>query len=411
MNFDSDESDEDEDGFIISDEEDLEDSDNLDALEKGILPVNIRAFYSLCLVGAGGQDFVALSYLEKVLASDELELFKRRADEAPTTEWTLFQTQFNLPLNKTSLLALIVDIVKTKTFSQREKLCDLLKTHLDTLDNKHGLDQIMSANEELLREHAMRILFAAEKYRLERTEIDLESIIESNKKDSESLRKVVSNGLSTLNTVIRFQHVLWRPNRGFDWSLPTASLETLEILSRAMCLLSHVISTIHDQGYEDIIEASLLKSKSIVAIICDVGNHDTVYTGDQDKVLESLKSFPLPCDWQSTFQTSLSILSYNLCVGCCVSSFSGWTQEEFNLDQLHSRGDSNVFGLDMEGPYVAGFISQEAANSLSRQWEYIHQLIPHLEPLRYDASLHQRKDKDWYQVRACRFFCFSIWYT
>lgn len=410
LNFDSDDSDVDEDGYIISDEEDLENSDNLDALEKGILPVNIRAFYSLCLVGAGGHDFVAMSYLEKVVASDELELLKRRTDDdTPSTEWTLFQTQFNLPLNKTSLLALVVDIVKHKTFSQREKLRGMLKIHLDALDNKHGLDQIMSANEETLREHAMKILFACYRSRLESAEIDLESMIESNKNDSDSLRKVIGDGLSALNTIIRFQHVLWRPNRGSDWSLPAASLETLDILSRAMCLLSHVISSIQDVGYEDIIKATSLKSKSIVAIICDVGNHDTVYTGDQDKVLESLKSFPLPCDWQSTFQKSLSVLSYNLCVGCCVSAFSGWHNEEFNLDQLHSQGDSNIFGLDMEGPYVAGFISQEATTSLSRQWECIHQLIPHLEPIRYDASLHQRKDKDWYQVRSshCPLLIFS----
>lgn len=83
---------------------------------------------------------------------------------------------------------------------------------------------------------------------------------------------------------------------------------------------------------------------------------------------------------------------------CCVSSFSGWSNDEFNLDLLHSRDDSNIFGLNMEGSCVAGFLSGNAEISISRQWDHIHQILPDLEALRYQAQLNQRKDKEWYKT-------------
>lgn len=153
------------------------------------------------------------------------------------------------------------------------------------------------------------------------------------------------------------------------------------------------------ESYNDMIKTTIFKSKSIVTLLLGdtVVNNETLDAGARDKVSDCWETFPLPCDWQSALQKSISILAYNLCVGCCVSTFSGWTADEFNLDELHTRDDSNVFGLNMEGAYVAGFLSKDAEDSLSTQWEYIRQILPRLEPLRYEAQLNQRKDKEWYQ--------------
>lgn len=162
-----------------------------------------------------------------------------------------------------------------------------------------------------------------------------------------------------------------------------------------MSLLSHIVTTAEAESYTDIIKVTLSKSQSIVTLICDSGSYDNEEAEDQ--VSKSWKSFPLPCDWQSSFQKDLSLLAYNLCVGCCVSSFSGWTSQEFNLDQLHTRDDdSNVFGLNMEGAHVAGFLSNDVITSLSRQWEHVHRILPNLD-LRFEAALKQRRDKNWYQ--------------
>lgn len=166
-----------------------------------------------------------MSYLEKCMKSDELGLIENENSESSNDAWALFQSQFNLPLNKTSLLSLVVDIMKNKTTTQRQKLREMLKLHLRSLDSKHGLDQIMSSTDKLIKANTMKILFASLKMLLERAEINLESLIESNKSDSDGLHQVVDDALLALSTVIRFQHILWRPNRGSDWSLPKTTRE------------------------------------------------------------------------------------------------------------------------------------------------------------------------------------------
>eukprot|EP00804_Cyclotella_cryptica_P030618 CCRYP_015660-RB/>CCRYP_015660-RB protein AED:0.34 eAED:0.34 QI:350/1/1/1/0.8/0.66/6/1929/1583 len=396
-NLTSDESDDEE--VFISDDEDLKQPAYLKALQKGVLPVNIRVLYALCLVGAGGQDFLALSYLERVMMTDELELFQTGADIGfqHDVPWMLFQTQFSLPLNKTSLLALVADMVKSKarvSFWAR-RVFSLLKSHLKAIDVKYGLDQLMSSNDELLRTNVLKILFAGTKMLIESAELDLEALVESGKNDSEKLRRVVGDGISALNIVIRFQHVLWCPIIGTDCSLPPASLETLDILAGAMSLLSHALCAVQDESHQDIIKDTISKSRSIISLMTE--RQEILKAGTDDLVSESWTSFPLPCDWQSTLQKNISLMSFNLCVGCCVSSFSGWTHEEFNLDQLQSRDNINVFGLNLDGSCVAGFLSADVASSLSRQWEYIHQLLPKLDPLRFDMQLSQRMDTEWHQ--------------
>lgn len=155
------------------------------------------------------------------------------------------------------------------------------------------------------------------------------------------------------------------------------------------------MTTAKAENFTDIMKVTLSKSQSIVTLICDSGSYDNEEAEGQ--VSESWKSFPLPCDWQSSFQKDLSLLAYNLCVGCCVSSFSGWTSQEFNLDQLHTRDDdSNMFGLNMEGAHVAGFLSNDVISSLSRQWEHVHRILPSLD-LRYEAAFKLRKEQEWYK--------------
>ena len=243
LNFESDESDTDDPDSFISDDEDLEESEHLKALQNGILPVNVRALYSLCLVGAGGQDFLAMSYLKKVMSAKALKLLESEAGERAADEWMHFQTQFNLQMNKTSLLALVTDIAKQKSVGLRRQLQQLLKLHLDALDSKHGLDQIVSSNNPTLRTNALKILLCNAKMLIENAELDLESLIQSNKSDLDGFRKVVGDGISVLNTVIRFAHVLWRPNRGSDWSLPFKSLEVSR--SKSTSQIQYTIFTAH----------------------------------------------------------------------------------------------------------------------------------------------------------------------
>lgn len=184
-----------------------------------------------------------MSYIEKVMTSDELGLVDSDVSK-DSSKWELFRTQFNLGLNKTSFLALVVDSVKTKTIAQSHKLEEMLKLHLGTLDKKYGLDQIVSSTDKRLKADALKILFASLNMMIESAEVDLESLTESNKSDPEGLEKVVHRAIAVLNTIIRFQHVFWRPNRGTDSSLPPASLEvshTRVVKLYPSCLALHIV--------------------------------------------------------------------------------------------------------------------------------------------------------------------------
>lgn len=162
-----------------------------------------------------------------------------------------------------------------------------------------------------------------------------------------------------------------------------------------MSLLSQALCAFQDESHHDIVKDTISKSYSIISLMIE--RQEILKAATDDLASESWTSFPLPCDWQSTLQKNISLMSYNLCVGCCVSAFSGWTPEEFNLDQLQSRDNINVFGLNLDGTCVAGYLSSDVASSLSRQWECIHKLLPNLDPLRFDMQLSQRMDKEWHQ--------------
>ncbi len=112
--------------------------------------------------------------------------------------------------------------------------------------------------------------------------------------------------------------------------------------------------------------------------------------------VESWRTFPLPFNWQSSFHEKVSLRTFNLCVACCVSAFSGWGPSEFNLDQLR-KGDGNMFGVTLDGSTVAGFLPNNLASSVAEQWEYIAHVLPDLETLPFQIHLEERKKSDWYQ--------------
>ena len=101
------------------------------------------------------------------------------------------------------------------------------------------------------------------------------------------------------------------------------------------------------------------------------------------------RTFPLPFNWQSSFYEKVSLRTFNLCVACCVSAFSGWEPSEFNLDQLRSS-DGNMFGVTLEGPTVAGFLPSSVVSLIAEQWEYVSSILPDLEELPFALLLKER---------------------
>lgn len=106
--------------------------------------------------------------------------------------------------------------------------------------------------------------------------------------------------------------------------------------------------------------------------------------------------FPIQSDWQNETQQNVSKRVFNLAIGCCVSNFSGWENDEFNLD-LIKRGSSNRdFCVDIHGERVTGYLPPTVEAELADQWKKLGILLPELPNFDFDAKLVTAKSSSWY---------------
>lgn len=219
----------------------------MQSLKTGRLPVDIRAMHAVCLLGAGGQDFVALNYVDKLLLSNEIDLFNNDNSNRDASividdlRWAAFSKQFNAPVNKSSMLACIADIVKDngKDQSRSNRVLRMFRKHLMQIDSNQGrnkgLDDALASSNELNRDHILRILLTALKLMVDCAKADLAILSdEPSKEDIKIIEKAVSDSVYTLEMMLRFQ--LWNPSYS-DWSLPQTSMDV-----SITCLINLFIS-------------------------------------------------------------------------------------------------------------------------------------------------------------------------
>lgn len=125
----------------------------------------------------------------------------------------------------------------------------------------------------------------------------------------------------------------------------------VSILSGALSILVQAASFSEDKRETDFVRIGSTKARHLISIICHGDSAPSKQSKDTN--FELLRSFPLPCLWQTSLHVKISLRTYNLCVACCVSAFSGWEPSEFNLDNLR-HNDVNFFGVTLEGQWVAG---------------------------------------------------------
>lgn len=193
-----------------------------------MLPIDIRAMHAVCLLGNGGQDYVALNHVDQVVSSDEMDLFSK--DDVNRDASMAFSKYFTAPTNKSFLLACIADIVADNTKDQTRSLrvLGIFRKHLAGIDSNQGknkgLDDVLSTDsKELDRVQTKRILLTALKLMIHCAKEDLAVLdgqSSSSKEDVKTVEKAVSDSIYTLETMMRFQ--LWKPSFS-DWSLPQAS--------------------------------------------------------------------------------------------------------------------------------------------------------------------------------------------
>jgi len=412
INFDV-EGSEDEDDNILSDDEELEDSNStsglLHLLRSGMLPTQLKAMFALCLLGMGGQDHVALNCLEKAIHSTELESWSEEnstfTKKYPSDErrWIIFQESLIAPVNKLSLLASVADMIQNdvKNDFWIPRLLDIFRHFLKDLDKNHGVDKILSGRCEVTRNNAVKLLYAVTELIISNAKSDLISSIETGIDEDKVAQQVVTDIVYAFKIIVRFEEVFWNPNES-DWSLPNSSMKTLKLLSSALSALVQASSSGIANNLVQSIKNAFANSCHVMSIICraDSDTLDGLFgwtSSNEEYASEIWESFPLVSEWQLPFHKHISLKTFNLCVASCVSSFSGWEPNEFHLDSLRSRDNGNIFGISISGPSVAGFLSSYITDEIGSQWRMVNSILQNLESVEYERNLSRRMNAEWYQ--------------
>lgn len=115
------------------------------------------------------------------------------------------------------------------------------------------------------------------------------------------------------------------------------------------------------------------------------------------KCLMSSLSFPIDASWQPNEYRTLSIRAYNLSVGCNVSLFSGWENEEFTLKLLRRRYGHRHFGVHIRERRIAGCLPSVVEEELVQQWNKLGELEPAFPVLNVAEKLSHVKQLEWYR--------------
>lgn len=205
-------------------------------LKLGILPLDIKALHSVCLLGVGGQDYVALTSFEQVIMSGEMTLFNDD-DAHPDAssigndpQWLTFSKFFKAPVNKSFLLASVAATVteKSSDYLRSKRVLDIFMKLLRAVDNNqennNGLDEVLTKSSGLDRVHIVSFLLASLKLMVNCAKVDLAALNGSGPEESRLAEVAANDSIYVLQTLLRFQSTFWNP-RYSDWSLPETSSE------------------------------------------------------------------------------------------------------------------------------------------------------------------------------------------
>lgn len=142
----------------------------------------------------------------------------------------------------------------------------------------------------------------------------------------------------------------------------------------------------------------LSRMRTAVCWFCQttIPNHNDAYSSQSNGSTESWRYFPISSEWQTEELKTLSRRSYNLCVSCNVSAFSGWEKEEFDLKLMRRKQGQSFFGINIKGTQVAGYLDRHLESELSSQWKKVQSLLPMLAYIDFDNSVANVKQAAWY---------------
>ena len=122
-----------------------------------------------------------------------------------------------------------------------------------------------------------------------------------------------------------------------------------------------------------------------------------------EKLLPGWTELPISSDWQTTDERERSISAYNLVVSCCVTSFSGFEVEEFNLNLLkRNAGGTSYFGVSMHDDRVSGPINADVETRIQKLWTNLGRHLKWVAAFDISSCLQSAKDTTWFDIAGPR---------
>lgn len=173
----------------------------------------------------------------------------------------------------------------------------------------------------------------------------------------------------------------------------------IEIFSKAFSFISKLLLESNWRLLNtNILERVTKTMNNLVRIICGLQlpcNASFIANVPRD-FSETWSTFPCPSDWQDTTMSHLSKRCFLLCAGMNVVQFSGWGDEEFNLETLTSRCSFGFFGVNVFGAQMAGHLHPCSEELLSLLWTAVPNVLINFPHLNFADHLDKVKASSWY---------------
>jgi len=380
---------------ILSDDDEIDnrgDEPLVLSLKNGVLPPDLKFLYALSLLGEGGNDFAALKMLSSVNdLGIECHMRPVDIDLVPDKSWFLFQSTTTGELQRRDALLLLSDILRSKGIEE-----SLAKKVLPFFD--HPSSDVSCFEEKETGEWEKNSHFF-----LAHSRLKLYSVISDS--EYKPLSESIESALSIINNIEQaHQELLWGESSSASHPNPTSVL-IIEIISKAFSFISGMM--LKSKGgflRMDFMEKLTRSVNNVVRIIFDIRlpSAESIIRENQI-VLESWATFPFLSHWQDTITARISDRCFLLCAGINVVLFSGWGNEDFNLETLYSKRGSAFFGVKVFGPQMAGHLPPHSETLISTLWRKVYDIIPSMPPLNFDNSLREVKKSQWYIETAGKF--------
>jgi hypothetical protein len=153
---------------------------------------------------------------------------------------------------------------------------------------------------------------------------------------------------------------------------------------RILAKTFEVLGTVRQHYGGHATQCILAKLLGVLSVLCGAAILDPFQSESSAAETHSKQwtDFPIQSDWQNEAQQNVSKRVFNLAIGCCVSNFSGWENDEFNVD--------------IHGERVTGYLPPTVEAELADQWKKLGILLPELPNFDFDANLVTVKSSSWY---------------